>query len=73
MQLSRISEKTPVDFEGLFEKGQRVLFSRDTDLIKAIDNLKTIIESKEFGGPQAFQKIDYIDMRFGNKIFYKSK
>jgi hypothetical protein len=38
-----------------------------------ISNLQAIISDPDMGGIEGFKKVDYVDMRFGNKVFYKRK
>jgi len=52
--------------------GGKIIFNKDDDLGKIFDNLTTILSenalTKEFN--HAVQ-LDYIDLRFGKKVFYK--
>lgn len=58
------------DYELYLENGTKVLFAQDGDLSLILDNLQSILLSddlKEHGTVG----IDYIDLRFGNKVYYK--
>ena len=57
------------DFELTFNNGARVVFSRDGDLSQILANLEAVLNSETLEN----EKIDYIDLRFGNKVFYKFK
>ncbi len=48
--------------------GGEIKFSLEQDLVLVLDNLRSILASKEFSSiePGTFQ---YIDLRFGNKVF----
>ncbi len=59
--------------EALLSEGQRLVFTRDIDFVAALGNFKTVIGDPSFGGSAGFVKTDYIDLRFGNKVFYKLK
>lgn len=50
------------------ENGLRILFSRAGDGAVLLDNVRTVFSSEHL---QDHSDISYIDMRFGNKIFYK--
>jgi len=65
--LLRMGEK---DFEIHFDDGSRILFDRDQSLATILDNLQSVLESDIFRERGDIQ-LDYIDLRFGNKVFYK--
>jgi hypothetical protein len=50
-----------------------LLVQRNADYADVLTNLKTIIESEDFKKAIELERIEYIDLRFGNKIFYKEK
>jgi hypothetical protein len=50
-----------------------LLVQRNADYADVLTNLKTIIESEDFRKAAELERIEYIDLRFGNKIFYKEK
>ena len=58
------------DFEVGFEDESRILVARESDLSQIVENLRSIIESEDFSNDKV---VDYIDLRFGNKIYYKLK
>ncbi|MSU55428.1 MAG: hypothetical protein EXS46_02705 [Candidatus Taylorbacteria bacterium] len=57
----------------LFGGTQRLLISGESDFSVALANFQTIIEDPSFGGIDGFSKIDYVDLRYGNKVIYKIK
>ncbi len=65
--------------EGLVEMtlkiGAKILFAQDSDYGKALNNLKALVSSDSFKEKNAegMVQVDYIDLRFGNKVFYKSR
>ena len=59
--------------EAVLSGGQRIVFTRDDDLEAVLANFKTVTSDVGFGGNAGFAKVDYIDLRFGNKVFYKLK
>ena len=65
--------KNDGDMELVLEGGSRILFSRSEDLRKALENLQALLSENVLGVPkeQLSLSLDYIDLRFGNKIFYK--
>lgn len=52
--------------------GGAIYLASDTDMDKAFDNLKSIFDSKEFKKLEP-GNFNYIDLRFGNKIFVNDK
>jgi predicted transposase YdaD len=53
----------------------QIIFSLKTDNQKIINTLITIVDNKLFQVSQknAENMLEYIDIRFGNKVFYKYK
>ena len=60
------------DFEIGLSNG-KILFEIESDLNITLENLHSLLSSNEFGdNPDAsLSRLDYIDLRFGNKLFYK--
>ena len=63
------------DFDGLAKKiivntknGFKVFFNEEKDFLEQVDNL-TLILNREI--KLNINNIEYIDLRFGNKIYYK--
>jgi hypothetical protein len=59
--------------EAVFPGGQRLIFGNDTDLVAAVANLQAVLDDPVLGASNLFTKMDYIDLRFGNKVYYKLK
>ncbi len=53
-------------------EGPRVFYEKGDDPKEVLINLLTVIEKDSLNKSQ-FQNIDYIDLRFGNKVYYKIK
>ncbi len=60
------------DAELHLEGGSRILFNRTGNLSDVLQNLKSVLESDVFR-TRGSLTLDYVDLRFGNKIFYKFK
>jgi uncharacterized membrane protein len=61
-------------FEIGLSSGGKILFNTDSSFIDIFSRLETFLNSKDWissGG--LVSNIEYIDLRFGNKIFYKIK
>ncbi|OGG54833.1 hypothetical protein A3D62_02235 [Candidatus Kaiserbacteria bacterium RIFCSPHIGHO2_02_FULL_49_11] len=58
------------DMELIMEDGTRVLISRNRDFSETFENLKIVLDSETFK-KRAGLDIDYLDLRFGNKIYFK--
>lgn len=64
---------TGVDDMALYmEEGNRILFGRGQNLSDILSNLESILASDEFKD-KGFSEIEYLDLRFGNKAYYKYK
>ncbi|MCR4274864.1 MAG: hypothetical protein NUW02_02330 [Candidatus Campbellbacteria bacterium] len=51
----------------------RLLVKRSNSYDEVLTNLTTIIESDDFKKAGGIMGVEYIDLRFGNKVFYKEK
>ncbi len=51
-------------------KGPYLLVEKNNEADQIYENLKIVIEQEEINKAQ-FQNLQYIDLRFGNKVFYK--
>ncbi|KKS44235.1 MAG: hypothetical protein UV05_C0009G0014 [candidate division CPR1 bacterium GW2011_GWA2_42_17] len=70
--VSLFRERQNGDFEAkLSSGGQRLIFGRDADFASILNNFQTIVSNSGFGGSSDLSKIEYVDFRFGNKVFYK--
>ncbi|MBU6431358.1 MAG: FtsQ-type POTRA domain-containing protein [Patescibacteria group bacterium] len=68
--------KTGSDYEISLEDGGRIIFDDRQSFDKTSDNLESVLG--EIGlvknrGAISGIKLDYVDLRFGNKVFYKTK
>lgn len=54
--------------------GGKIIFNNDDNLGEIFDNLKTILKEKVLTiGSSGDVQLDYIDLRFGKKVFYRLK
>lgn len=60
------------DAELYFNDGTKILFNRDDDLARVLDNLLSVLASEEFANRLELN-LDYVDLRFGNKVYYKER
>ena len=58
------------DFEVHLGSGIQVLFARNQELSTVLNNMRSVFASDEFKNTN-LSTVDYIDLRFGNKVFYK--
>ncbi len=71
--VSLFRERPDADFEVQLLGGQRLIFGRDANFASIINNFQTIVSDPSFSGTSGLSKVDYIDLRYGNKVFYKTK
>ena len=58
------------DLELYMNNGSKILFSITQSMSEVKDNLKVVLESETFKN-EDLKNIDYIDLRFGNKVYFK--
>lgn len=61
------------DIELYLESGVKILFEARQDLGTILSNIKLLIEREELALLSTTPRFEYIDLRYGNKVFYKSK
>lgn len=60
------------DFDLILSSNTKVMLSQNLSYDEMYNNFSSLIKSDQFA-TTTLDKIDYIDMRFGNKIFFKTK
>jgi cell division septal protein FtsQ len=68
----KISSEDNETFSIYLENGPILLIEENLDSEKVITNLKTVIEKDGINQIQ-FANLEYMDLRFGNKVYYKIK
>lgn len=63
-----ISQKNPRDIRAKIDEGFDIIFNRDDDFQNVFRVLKAVLEEEI---KDRKLQIEYIDLRFGNKVFYK--
>jgi cell division septal protein FtsQ len=58
------------DAELYLTDGTKVLLDPSEDLLRVLDNLLSVLASETFKNRSTLN-LDYIDLRFGNKVYYK--
>lgn len=66
----QLLRNTPRELRVTVKEGFSLILNRDDDLNQTLSVLRTLLE-KEI--KQKRKHLDYIDLRFGNKVFYKMK
>lgn len=68
--------ETESDYEIYLENGSKIIFDDKQPLDKTLDNLESSLGEiglvKNHGASSSI-KLNYVDLRFGNKVFYKTK
>jgi len=54
-------------------EGGKIFFDDQSTLDEVAFNLEAVLTSSDFASTTNFKNLDYIDLRFGNKLFYKLK
>jgi len=60
------------DFEAHLAGGSKIIFN-DKDISNTLINLDSLLSKNNLIGEEVISSLDYIDLRFGNKLFYKLK
>lgn len=60
------------EFELALEGGARLIFGAEQNLAVVLDNLESALGTETFT-EGSLSEVDYIDLRFGNKVYYKFK
>lgn len=73
IKTSSIIFKDNGDFEIHSDKNEKYIFGAGDDLKTDVGNLKLLLDSADFKNQTATssKKIDYIDLRFGQKLYFK--
>jgi hypothetical protein len=58
------------NYDVVLEGGAYIKISSDVGFLEARDNLASILSSDAFAG-RDIEELEYIDLRFGNKVYYK--
>ncbi|MFC1615006.1 cell division protein FtsQ/DivIB [Patescibacteria group bacterium] len=62
-------EKEKGDFNILLKDGVNIMFNKNQDIDVQLENLNSVAETINSSNKQ----LEYVDLRFGNKVFYKFK
>jgi len=62
-------EKEKGDFDILLKNGVNIMFNKNQDIDVQLENLNSVVETINSSDKQ----LEYIDLRFGNKVFYRFK
>ncbi len=58
------------DYELLLTGGSKIFFARSDELSRVLENLSSVLSSETFKERGALS-LEYIDLRFGNKVYYR--
>ncbi|MFT5179745.1 MAG: hypothetical protein ACI9GH_000195 [Candidatus Paceibacteria bacterium] len=72
IEIVSVEESENPIFEFKSRTGAIFLIDKEDNMIDVIENIKTVF-LKEGINREQFENIDYIDLRFGNKVFYRLK
>jgi hypothetical protein len=67
-----VSKLNQGDIDVYLERGGRLIYSSSQDVTKLSQNITSIISDPEFKS-NLDKELDYIDLRLGNKVYYKFK
>jgi len=71
----KLIAKIDGDFEFYLPDGGRILFNTSQNFNVVLENIESLLQDPDIRGSQGTlsTSLDYIDLRFGNKIFYKKR
>jgi cell division septal protein FtsQ len=61
------------DFTMFLSSGGKIYFNQSEPFSQTIDNLKALLQTLSESSSTSVSNIDYIDLRFGDKLYYKMK
>jgi hypothetical protein len=61
------------DFTMYLSSGGKIYFNQSEPFSQTIDNLKALLQTLSESSSTSVSNIDYIDLRFGDKLYYKMK
>jgi len=53
------------------KQSSKIIFNKRQNIKEVINNLQSVLNMEEFSNIENLKKLEYIDLRFGNKVFYK--
>ena len=59
------------DYEIFLTTSSKIMLNQEKSLVATFINLEALWQSRDFQTELAGKNLDYIDLRFGNKVFYK--
>ena len=76
LKVSGFKAESENDYEINLKNGIKIIFDDKQPFGKTLENIESILSEVDLKGEYSANnppKINYVDMRFGNKIFYKTK
>lgn len=64
--------KSDEDFDLILSSGARILLNKNISYENLYNNIDSVIKSQQISS-SSIDTIEYVDMRFGNKVYFKSK
>lgn len=71
LQVIELHLLSDTDAALVLEDGGRIIFGRNDSFSDVADNLRVVLASDTFRDKEF--SVDYVDLRFGNKVYYKFK
>lgn len=72
LNITSVLIKEAGDFEFSLSSGTKILFNSSLSYDNIFTNLDSVLKSGQLAST-TLDKIDYVDLRFGNKVFFKAK
>ncbi|MFM2357504.1 MAG: hypothetical protein RJA61_241 [Candidatus Parcubacteria bacterium] len=66
-----VPKKVDIDIKETFNEKGKIMFTFGKELVKAVENLESFLSEIKLVNENGGIDAQYIDIRFGNKIFYK--
>jgi len=61
------------DIDIYFEDGGKLMYNSNQDIVRISEDLSSVLKDKEFKDDLENNELDYIDLRFDNKVYFKFK
>ena len=52
-------------------RNSKIIFNKEQSIKEVMGNFQSVLNLDDFADVESLKKLEYVDLRFGNKVFYK--